>query len=629
MFSREMAVNVRQPLGGQGVGRIYGHKQRKEFLKKGENLVRISTVNVGTMVGKSREVVEMLARRNVDICCVQETRYRGAGSKTIGSDKERYKFWWSGNKMSQSGVGILVREEMVEDVIEIKRTNDRIMKIKIVLGGSVMHIFSAYAPQVGRTEEEKQEFWERLSDEVTEVPHSEGVLLGGDLNGHVGTDRSGFEDVMGGFGFGERNGEGEDILEFCQSQRLRIINTMFQKSREKLITYKSGGAETQIDFILMRKMDNICQKNCTVIPGEACLTQHRLLRLELTVKGRRKMKRERVKRIKFWKLKNEEVRKMYEEKVSSNLQARTGKLEPLHEGIRKAAEEVCGMTSGRGHRERETWWWNEDVQRALEEKKKSFKLWQRTKSEEDREIYKVKKREAKRQVAQARRIVLEEWSQNLNTAEGKNRMFKIAQSMRKDRKDVKGAKYIKDENGEIKIKEEEIMSRWKQYFEKLLNECNEYDLEDVSRTEGPIENVTSEEVKGSLKKMKNGKAPGPSGITSDLLKAAGEPVVEELHRIYENIMKEEKGAKEWEESLTTVVFKGKGDALECGNYRGIRLLEHSMKVWEKILEERLRKIVKINKCQFGFMPGKSTTEAITAMRQLQEKCRQKRRGFVI
>ena len=67
------------------------------------------------MVGKSREVVEMLARRNVDICCVQETRYRGAGSKTTGSGKERYKFWWSGNKTGQNGVGILVHEEMVED----------------------------------------------------------------------------------------------------------------------------------------------------------------------------------------------------------------------------------------------------------------------------------------------------------------------------------------------------------------------------------------------------------------------------------------------------------------------------------------------------------------------------------
>ena len=94
-------------------------------------------------------------------------------------------------------------------------------------------------------------------------------------------------------------------------------------------------------------------------------------------------------------------------------------------------------------------------------------------------------------------------------------MYRIVQWMRKDRNDVKGAKYIKDENGEIKIKEEEIKSQWKQYFVKLLNECNEYDLEDVSRTKGPIENVTSGEVKGSLKKMKNEKAPGPSGLTND------------------------------------------------------------------------------------------------------------------
>ena len=52
------------------------------------------------------------------------------------------------------------------------------------------------------------------------------------------------------------------------------------------------------------------------------------------------------------------------------------------------------------------------------------------------------------------------------TTEGKNETFRIAQSVRKDRKDVKGAKYIKDENGEIKI--EDIMNRWKQYFETSI-----------------------------------------------------------------------------------------------------------------------------------------------------------------
>ena len=122
------------------------------------------------------------------------------------------------------------------------------------------------------------------------------------------------------------------------------------------------------------------------------------------------------------------------------------------------------------------------------------------KSEENREMHKVKKREAKRQVAQAMRIVLQELSQKLNTAEGRNEMFRIIKYMKKSRNDVKGEKYIKDENGEIKIKEEAIMSQWKQYFEKLLSECNKHDLEDESRTEGPNENVASGEIKGSSKR---------------------------------------------------------------------------------------------------------------------------------
>ena len=43
-----------------------------------------------------------------------------------------------------------------------------------------------------------------------------------------------------------------------------------------------------------------------------------------------------------------------------------------------------------------------------------------------------------------------------------------------------------------------------------------------------------------------------------------------------------------------VVCKGKGDALACGSYRGIKLLEHAMKVLERVIEERVRKIVKID-----------------------------------
>ena len=57
--------------------------------------------------------------------------------------------------------------------------------------------------------------------------------------------------------------------------------------------------------------------------------------------------------------------------------------------------------------------------------------------------------------------------------------------------------------------------------------------------------------------MKNGKAPGPSGVTTDLIRMAGEPAVKELVKIGEHILKEEQSPEIWEESLTYIVFKGK------------------------------------------------------------------------
>ena len=91
--------------------------------------------------------------------------------------------------------------------------------------------------------------------------------------------------------------------------------------------------------------------------------------------------------------------------------------------------------------------------------------------------------------------------------EGKRKMFKIANQMKKERKDVTGAMYIKDETGNIIMKEEEIIERWKSYFDELLNEASEYQLEKERKVEGPIRGVTEEEVEGSLKNMKNSKVP--------------------------------------------------------------------------------------------------------------------------
>ncbi len=78
--------------------------------------------------------------------------------------------------------------------------------------------------------------------------------------------------------------------------------------------------------------------------------------------------------------------------------------------------------------------------------------------------------------------------------------------------------------------------------------------------------------------MKRGKAPGPSGVTTDLLKYAGETGVRELRQVFEMIETEERAPTGWRSSYTLPIYKGKGDALLCGKYRGVKFLRHGMKL---------------------------------------------------
>ena len=83
---------------------------------------------------------------------------------------------------------------------------------------------------------------------------------------------------------------------------------------------------------------------------------------------------------------------------------------------------------------------------------------------------------------------------------------------------------------------------------------------------------------------------------------------------------------------TASLYKGKGDPMECGSYRGMKLLEHAMKVVERIFEHRIRQQIEIDDMQFGFMKGKGTADAIFMARQMQENFRVKGKklyfGFV-
>ena len=119
--------------------------------------------------------------------------------------------------------------------------------------------------------------------------------------------------------------------------------------------------------------------------------------------------------------------------------------------------------------------------------------------------------------------------------------------------------------------------------------------------------------------MASGKAAGPSGIVAEMLKPAGEAGAVEVRDLIEDIISEGCIPTDRQESFIVSLYKGKGDALNRGNYRGLKLIEQVMKVLERVVEGLIRQRVEIDEMQCGFMSGRGTTDAIFIVRQLQEK----------
>ena len=119
--------------------------------------------------------------------------------------------------------------------------------------------------------------------------------------------------------------------------------------------------------------------------------------------------------------------------------------------------------------------------------------------------------------------------------------------------------------------------------------------------------------------MKAGKAPGPSGIVKEMIRAAGDTGTSMIRDLAAAIIRDGKVPSDWEQSFIVCLYKGKGDALERGNYRGLKLTEQVMKILERIVDGLIRQLVSIDNSQFGFVPGRGTTDTIFVVRQLQEK----------
>ena len=135
-----------------------------------------------------------------------------------------------------------------------------------------------------------------------------------------------------------------------------------------------------------------------------------------------------------------------------------------------------------------------------------------------------------------------------------------------------GMPCILGKDGKLKVTLLEKIKVWKEYEEKLLNEENDWNKSmEITKVEGPCEQVSTEDVMEALILMNTGKAAGPSGVTVELLNVCKKESVRRLAEVANNMLGGNKMPESRRKSDLIPIFKGKGDVRSCGNYRSIKL----------------------------------------------------------
>ena len=215
-----------------------------------------------------------------------------------------------------------------------------------------------------------------------------------------------------------------------------------------------------------------------------------------------------------------------------------------------------------------SWWWNDETESAVREKKERLKIWKRTGEENNKVEYRTAKGKAKRVVARVKADAIEGLYDQLETVEGQQDIYRIAAARDRSGKDICQIRNVKSATGEDLMKDDGIKERWGQYFNMLMRnkENQRVETEERDPNQAMTRNISEEETETAIKGMKSWKAVGADEIPAEAWKYIGNFGIKILCKLFNSIMNTEQMPSSWRQSILIPIFKGKGDIQECKNY---------------------------------------------------------------
>ncbi|MCJ8736420.1 hypothetical protein PDJAM_G00257950 [Pangasius djambal] len=412
------------------------------------------------------------------------------------------------------------------------------------------------------------------------------------------------------------------VVDFSKRMDMAVVNTYFQKREEHRVTYKSGGRRTQVDYILCRRGNLKEISDCKVVVGESVARQHRMVvcRMTLMVCKKKRSKIEIEKKTKWWKLKKEECCEDFRQKLrqegGKEIRRLGGGMRKFRMVWKRLAKKKWDMDRTEENRQE-----YKELQRRVKREVSKAKqeaydqLYTRLDTREgQKDLYRLaRQRDRDGKDVQQVRVIKDRDGRVLTSEESVQRRWKeyfeeLMNEENEGEKRVEGVTSVEQKVDKIRKDEvRKVLKRmksgkavgpddipvevWKclgeaavEFLTSLFNRVLESEKmpeewrKEVTSVEQKVDKIRKDEVRKALKRMKSGKAVGPDDIPVEVWKCLGEAAVEFLTSLFNRVLESEKVPEEWRRSVLVPIFKNKGDVQSCSNYRGIKLMSHTMKL---------------------------------------------------
>lgn len=589
--------------------------------------ISIATWNVQGLVTHPGKL-DIIEREvtNINIVGLCETHWSGSGHYTSKSGNTIY---FSGHQSdSIHGVAMIIPKSLHSSVLGYNPVSSRILTIKINAKPCKLNIVQIYAPTSTSTEDELNDFYNKLESTIQEIPTKEITLIQGDFNAKIGQTEEDeqVKHLIGRYGLGVRNESGQRLVEFCIGNNMVITNTIFPQHPRRRYTWTSPGGlyRNQIDYILVHSRWKSSIQNVKTLPGAECGSDHKLLlaRVKIHIKSKKA-------KVTAPPLNSGNIH-LFKEKLSEKLEAIPNNSEiensetlwqTLKTTMIDTKEEVIQQSTNDVKIKQ---WMTDETWDAV----KKRKMLRRTgiRNNEQMIEYQRLNKDIQRLSRRDKNQHLQKICLGIERLHNTNETRDLFRTIKEITREFKPRTWkIEDQNGKTITEIEGVLEVWQLYCRKLYeNEDPEQENELPSMSEVEQEpDILRDEVEQAIHFLKNNKSTGGDNISAEMLKQLDEVGITILWKICNNIWKTGQWPTDWCTS-TFIPLHKKGSSQKCDNYRTIALISHPSKVMLRILLQRLRSFLdwQIPQEQAGFVSGRGTREQISNVRQIIEKARE-------